>query len=39
MLEDELELTSQIEQKTGALGGLLKGISKIEKTNNSVLFL
>jgi len=29
MLEDELELTSKIEQKTGILGGLLKGISRI----------
>jgi hypothetical protein len=29
MLEDELDLTSQIEKKTGILGGLLKGISKI----------
>ena len=29
MLEDELELTSKVEQKTGILGGLLKGISKI----------
>ena len=29
MLEEELDLTSQIEKKTGILGGLLKGISKI----------
>ena len=34
MLEDELELTSQVEQKTGILGGLLKGISKIPILGN-----